>query len=63
MAVFGIAEQFGAALLNTTTIFISALGWVNTYIAIGAFFIGVGMIGLLVIKEPMRQKYTYVQKD
>ena len=52
MAVFGIAEQFAAALVNTITIFISALGWVNTYIAIGAFFIGIGIIGFLVIKEP-----------
>jgi len=63
MAVFGIAEQFAAALINTVTIFITYLGWVNTYISIGVFFIGIGLIGFLVIREPQRQKYTYVQKD
>ena len=63
MAVFGIAEQLAAALVNTVTIFITALGWVNTYVSIGIFFIGVGVIGLIVIREPSRQKFTYVQKD
>jgi len=63
MAVFGIAEQLAAALVNTVTIFITSFGWMNTYISIGAFFVGVGIIGLLVIREPVRGRFTYVQKD
>lgn len=54
MAVFGIAEQIAASLINTVTIFITALGWVNTYVSIGAFFVGIGVIGLIVIREPSR---------
>jgi MFS family permease len=54
MAVFGIAEQFAAAIVNTVTVFITASGWVNTYIQISAFFIGLGVIGLLVVREPTR---------
>lgn len=59
MAVFAIAEQIAAGLVSLVTVLISALGWRMTYFASGGIFIGAGIIGLMVIREPPRQRFTF----
>jgi len=52
--VFGIAEQISAGLVSIVTVMIGMIGWRYTYIEVGIFFVALGFISLLVIKEPYR---------
>lgn len=52
---FGI--YVGSALSSLTIFLISAQGWRWTYCLLGALGVSVGLIGLLVVKEPARGRF------
>jgi len=54
MALFAVAESFSDGITSITTIIIATLGWRLTYIIIGTVFIGIGLVAISVIKEPVR---------
>jgi len=62
MAVLVVGMTFGLALAYQTSSFIGLWGWRGTFKAVGGFFSANGIIDLLLIKEPKRGQYTFLQK-
>ena len=52
---FGI--YVGAALSNLTSFAIAAIGWRHTYLVVGSVGVLIGIIGLIVVKEPERGRF------
>ena len=63
MGMFALAESLSDGLTSLTTVVIANIGWRKTYIMFGTIFMGIGIVGLTVIKEPVRQRYTYISKQ
>ena len=63
MGLFAVSESLSDGLTSFATVVIANIGWRKTYILFGTLFIGVGLIGLSAIKEPVRQRYTYIGKQ
>ena len=63
MAVFAIAEQIAAALVSLVTVIVSVLGWRSTYLMSGALFVGCSALALVLIREPKKQRFTFVKKE
>lgn len=60
MGAFAVAESLSDGLTSFATVIIGFIGWRQTYIYIGAFFVGVGLVGMAAIKEPVRNRFTYI---
>jgi hypothetical protein len=56
-SIFGLGIYLGGALASLSTLMITSLGWRDTYEYIGYLGIGLGVMGLLLIKEPARGKF------
>jgi sugar phosphate permease len=63
MAVFAIAEQIAAAMVSLVTIFVSLFGWRQTYLLSGALFVGCSILAFALIREPVKQRFTFMKKD
>jgi len=63
MGLFALAESLSDGLTSFATIVIAGLGWRKTYIVFSTIFIGIGLVGLAAIKEPIRQRFTYINKQ
>ena len=63
MAVFAIAEQIAAAMVSLVTVIVSVLGWRQTYLISGAIFAGCSVLALALIKEPKKQRFTFMKKE
>ena len=56
-SVYSFGIYIGAALSNITIIIIEAIGWRMTYFCIGCFGVCIGVIGMLVIRDPERGRF------
>jgi MFS family permease len=63
MAVFAIAEQIAAAMVSLVTVIVSVLGWRQTYLISGAMFVGFSILAFALIREPIKQRFTFMKKD
>jgi len=63
MGLFAVSESLSDGLTSFATVVIANIGWRKTYILFGTLFIGIGLIGLSAVKEPVRQRYTYIGKQ
>lgn len=59
IAFFGVAEQVAGGLVSLTTLMIVQVGWRMTYLEIGAIFSLSGIVGLFVIREPVRNQFNF----
>lgn len=57
-SIYNLGIYFGGGLASLSTLMITSLGWRDTYIYIGYMGIGLGVMGLLLIKEPTRGKFS-----
>ena len=57
-SIFGLGIYFGGALASLSTLMITSLGWRTTYEYIGYLGVGLGVMGLLLIKEPTRGRFN-----
>lgn len=62
VGVVSVGSQLGIALNFETTNFITYFGWRVTYSFVGFFFIGVGVVMLLVLKNPARGQFSHGYK-
>jgi MFS family permease len=62
MGLFALAESLSDGLTSFATVVIASVGWRKTYIMFGTIFMGIGLVGLTAIKEPVRQRFTYINK-
>lgn len=62
-AIYALGIYLGAGLTNFAIILIDAYGWRNSYFIVGGIGMGSGLIALLVIREPQRDKFMTVKKD
>jgi len=56
-SVYSFGIYIGAALSNITILIIESVGWRATYFGVGCFGIFVGLLGLIVIKDPERGRF------
>ena len=56
-SVYSFGIYIGAALSNITILIIESIGWRETYFGVGCFGIFVGLLGLIIIKEPERGRF------
>lgn len=56
-SVYSFGIYIGAALSNITILIIHSIGWRMTYFVIGCFGIFVGVLGIIVIRDPERGRF------